>query len=114
MRFDLTDTQFEQIHALFPTKTETRGRKPIDHRQVINGIFYVLRTGVPWRDLPDRYGTWQRVYTQFRRWNQQGLWQQIHLALAKEADLEMCFVDSTTVVVHQQGLGAKGGKHFRK
>ncbi|MCS6267723.1 MAG: transposase [Vampirovibrio sp.] len=48
MRFDLTDTQFAQIYALFPTKTETRGRKPIDHRQVINGIFYLLRTGVPW------------------------------------------------------------------
>ncbi|MFM7468347.1 MAG: transposase, partial [Vampirovibrionales bacterium] len=65
MRFDLTDTQFERIQSLFPPKTETRGRKPIDIRQVLNGIFYVLRTGIPWRDLPARYGNWQRVYTQF-------------------------------------------------
>ena len=114
MRFDLTDTQFEQIQTLFPKKTETRGRKSIDFRQVLNGIFYVLRTGIPWRDLPPRYGTWQRVYTQFRRWNQQEVWQKIHVALAKEADLEHCFIDSTTVVVHQQGLGAKGGKNFKK
>jgi transposase len=56
----------------------------------------------------------QRVYTKFRRWNQQGLWQQIHLALAKEADLERCFVDSTTVVVHQQGAGCKMGQEFQE
>jgi len=114
MRFDLTETQFKKIYALFPQKMDNRGRKPIDLRQVLNGIFYVLRTGIPWRDLPERYGNWQRIYTQFRRWNEQGVWQHVHLALAKEAELEACFIDSTTVVVHQHGLGAKGGKIFRK
>jgi transposase len=114
MRFDLTDLQYEQIMSLFPQKTETRGRKPIDTRTVLNGIFYVLRTGIPWRDVPERYGNWQRVYSQFNRWNREGVWQHVHSALAKEADLEACFIDSTSVVVHQHGLGAKGGNTFRK
>jgi transposase len=67
MRFDLTDLQYEQILSLFPAKTEKRGRKPINTRTVLNGIFYVLRTGIPWRELSERYGNWQRVYSQFNR-----------------------------------------------
>jgi hypothetical protein len=56
MRFDLTDTQFEQIHALFPNGIETRGRKPIDIRQVINGIFYIL---IPILSLNDVFNIWE-------------------------------------------------------
>lgn len=110
MRFDLTDQQWERILDVFPKKTETRGRKTLNLRQTVNGIFYLLRTGIPWRDLPERYGSWRSVYTTFRRLSYAGIWDKIHQALSKDADLEQCFLDSTTCVVHQHGLGAKGGK----
>jgi transposase len=113
MRDELSQEVIERILALFPEKTETRGRKPINRVSTLRGILYVLRTGCPWRDLPECYGHWQSVYGQFNRWNQRQVWQQVHEALAKEADLEMCYLDSTTAVVHQQGLGAKGGKNSR-
>ncbi len=63
MRFDLTDSQWERILHVFPQKTETRGRKTLNLRQTVNGLFYLLRTGIPWRDLPERYGSWRSVYS---------------------------------------------------
>ena len=90
-----------------------RGRKTLKLRQTVNGIFYLLSTAIPWRDLPERYGSWRSVYTTFRRMSQAGIWDKIHQALSKDDDLEQCFIDSTTCVVHQHGLGAKGGSLFK-
>ncbi len=54
--------------------TGRTGRPTHDHRTILNGILWILRTGAPWRDLPDRYGAWQTVYSRFRRWRRAGLW----------------------------------------
>ncbi|MDE2063622.1 MAG: transposase, partial [Bradyrhizobium sp.] len=66
MRYDLTDFEWSVIEPLLPK--DRRGRKPINNRRVLNGIFWVLRTGAPWRDLPERYGPYTSAYNRFNRW----------------------------------------------
>lgn len=85
-RFELTDEQFEQIEDLLP-EVEGRGRRYEDHQKVVNGLFWILRTGAPWRDLPDRYGEWQTVYDRFRTWTEDGTLDRILDRLQKELDL---------------------------
>jgi transposase len=109
-RFELTDEQFEQIEDLLPT-VEGRGRPYEDHQTVINGLFWILRTGAPWRDLPDRYGDWETVYTRFRRWTKDGTLDQIldrlreDLDLEDEIDWEQFNVDGTTVLASRAAAG---------
>ena len=85
-RFELTDEQFEQIEDLLP-EVEGRGRPYEDHQKIVNGLFWILRTGAPWRDLPDRYGEWQTVYDRFRTWTEDGTLDRIIDRLQKELDL---------------------------
>ena len=91
------------------------GRKPLNHRLVLDGIFWIARTGSPWRDLPEEFGKWSSVYRQFRRWTLAGLWEQIMDALNESglvpATLQM--IDSTVVRAHHQAAGAKGGLRDR-
>ena len=91
------------------------GRKPTNHRLVLDGIFWIARTGSPWRDLAEEFGKWSSVYRQFRRWTLSGLWEDIleslnGSGLVRDA-LQM--VDSTVVRAHHQAAGAKGGLHDR-
>jgi transposase len=79
----------------------------------LNGILWVLRTGAPWRDLPERYGKWTTIYSRFQRWRKSGTWERmfakLQTALAREnnVDWEIHFLDSTTVRAHQHAAGAK-------
>ncbi|WP_415924724.1 transposase [Streptomyces sp. AK08-01B] len=85
-RGDLTDTQWERLAPLLPGGTKL-GRPPIwTRRQLIDGIRFRTRTGVPWRDVPERYGPWGRVYDLFRRWQRDGTWQNILAELQVRAD----------------------------
>ena len=65
-RYELTDKQFERIEPVLP-EVDGRGCPFKDHRQVLNGIFWILGSGALWRDLPDRYGSWKTVYDRFHR-----------------------------------------------
>jgi transposase len=82
---------------------------------VLNGIVWVLRTGAPWRDLPERYGPWQTVYSRFRRWREAGLWDRILRTLQAEAahddtlDGALTMIDGSSIRAHQQAAGAKKG-----
>ena len=82
---------------------------------MVNGIRWVLRTGAPWRDLPERYGSWHTVYSRFYRWQYAGHWERLLKALQEEADAqdqlgwEIHFVDSTIIRAHQHAAGAKKG-----
>lgn len=92
-----------------------RGRPPKDHRRVLDGVFWIARTGAPWRDLPPGFGTWFSVYRQFRRWTLSGLWE-LMLEALNEADgtldsLQM--IDSTVARAHQSAAGARGGLRAR-
>jgi transposase len=118
-RGDLTDAQWVRLQPLLPPqrygKGTTGGRPSSDHRRIINGILWILRTGAPWHDLPERYGKRSTVSTRFYRWKQQGVWDRIydavkaHADAAGEMDWEIHHVDATVVRAHQHAAGAKKG-----
>ena len=83
-RGDLTGRQWRKIEPLLPAQKPRTGRPGKDHRTIINGILWILRTGAPWRDLPERYGPWPTVASRFYRWRERGLWQQLVEVLREE------------------------------
>lgn len=96
----------------FITGIRGRGGRPAsNHRQVLDGIFWIARTGSQWRDLPDEFGKWSSVYRQFRRWTIAGLWDLILDALNESEALpgQVQMIDSTIIRAHHQAAGAKGG-----
>ena len=76
-RHELTDEQWEAVKPLVPYKPARTGRPPSDPRLMLSGIFWILGTGAPWRDLPERFGPWQTVYDHFRRWRASGVFARI-------------------------------------
>ena len=112
-RGDLTNEQWERLQPFLPPQKPRTGRPALDHRTILNGILWVLRTGAPWRDLPERYGKWTTVYSRFQRWRKAGVWDRILKdvqALVDQdgnVDWEIHFVDSTIVRAHQHAAGAK-------
>jgi putative transposase len=85
---DLTDAEWEVIRPLLPPDSQGRGRKPeVDKREILNGIFYQIRNGCVWSDLPKDLPAHQTVYKYFRRWQRKGVWQEIHDTLRREARL---------------------------
>src|SRR5215212_10097571 len=117
-RHELTDVAWARLRRLLPPRTAGGPRQ--DDRRIINGILWKLATGAPWRDLPERYGSWQTVYTRFRRWTVGGVWEQIFAAVQQQADGDgridwtVHFVDGTVVRAHQHAAGAKGGIRRRR
>jgi transposase len=114
-RHELTDEQWERLVGLLPPQKPATGRPALDHRTVVNGILWVLRTGAPWRDLPERYGKWRTVYSRFRRWREAGVWERALAAVQQDADQQgelewaVHFVDGSIVRAHQHAAGAKKG-----
>ena len=87
------------------------GRPASNHRLVLDGIFWIARTGAQWRDLPEEFGKWSSVYRQFRRWTLAGLWEMILDALNNSGVMpdQVQMIDSTVIRAHHQAAGAKGG-----
>ena len=109
-RFDLSDAEWAIIAALLPGADGDRnGRPRLDDRKVLNGIFFVLRTGTPWRDLPERYGPYTTVYNRFNRWARRGVWLKVFEALAAKSPQSMHLIDSSIVRAHQHAAGGKKG-----
>ncbi len=112
-REDLTNKQWEQLEPVLPPQKPHTGRPALDHRTVMNGILWVLRTGAPWRDLPERYGKWTTIYSRFQRWRKQGVWDRILSELQtirsrnKQIDWEIHLIDGSVVRAHQHAAGAK-------
>ncbi|WP_308296182.1 IS5 family transposase [Streptomyces sp. ISL-96] len=110
-RGDLTDEQWARLEPLLPSGKKP-GRPPIwTRRQLVNGIRWRTRTGTPWRDVPERYGPWDRVYDLFRRWQRDGTWKRIFTELQAQADAKDLItwdvsVDSTVCRAHQHAAGA--------
>lgn len=112
-RHRLSDEQWELISDLFPPPART-GRPPTDRRLVVDGIFWILRSGAPWRDLPEEeFGSWETIYGLFNAWNADGLFDKIlhRLQAAKidagEIDQRFWCVDGTTVRAHRCAGGAE-------
>src|SRR5258707_2199204 len=85
-RHELTDTQWAQLAPLLPPARPRTGRPNHDHRTILNGILWKLATGVPWRDVPARYGPWPTLYSRFRRWRLAGVWDRVFAAVQARAD----------------------------
>lgn len=106
-RFDLSDEEWAVIAPLLPKNV--RGPRRQDDRRVLNGIFYILRTGAPWRDLPERYGPRTTVYNRYVRWGERGVWKGIFDALAEEVEDSLLFIDASIVKAHRAASGSKRG-----
>jgi transposase len=101
MRYELSDYEWTAIKPMLPSKP--RGVRRVNDRRVLNGIFWVLRSGAPWRDLPETYGPRTTCYNRFVRWRRAGVWDQIMEALAAGHDAAVQMIDTSVVRVHQHG-----------
>src|SRR3974390_983941 len=106
-RFDLTDFEWSIIEPLLPNKP--RGVPRVDDRRVLNGIYWRLRTGSPWADIPERYGPPTTCYNRFVRWRKLGVWDRIFKAGSQAYDGELQMIDSSWTRVHQRGANGKRG-----
>ena len=107
-RYGLRDDQWERIKDLLPGRKETVGVTAKDNRLFVEAVIYRYRAGIPWRDLPERFGDWKNVHRRHSRWSQKGVWQRVFEHLCQDADNEYAMIDSTIVKAHQHSAGAKG------
>jgi transposase len=111
-RYGLRDDQWERIKDILPGREETVGVTAKDNRLFVDAVLYRYRAGIPWRDLPERFGDFRVVHTRFSRWAKSGVWEKLFKRLAVDADNEYALIDSTIVRAHQHSAGArkKGAK----
>ncbi len=103
-RYALREDQWEKIKL--PGKEEDPGRTAKDNRLFVEAVLYRYRSGIPWRDLPERFGDFRAVHIRFSRWNQKGIWEKIFKILSEDSDNEYAMIDSTIVRAHQHSAGA--------
>ena len=106
-RYALRDDQWERICGLLPGREGHRGVTASDNRLFVEAVLYRFRAGIPWRDLPERFGDWKNVHRRFSRWAEAGVWERVFTHLAVDADNEYAMIDSTIVRAHQHSAGAQ-------
>jgi transposase len=106
-RYGLRDDQWERIEGLLPGRKGTEGRPAKDNRLFVEAVLYRYRAGIPWRDLPERFGDFRVVHTRLTRWAKRGVWKDIFEHLASDADNEYAAIDATIVRAHQHSAGAR-------
>jgi|HubBroStandDraft_5_1064220.scaffolds.fasta_scaffold67055_2 transposase len=103
-RHELTDEQWSRIENLLPGRPGQHGGVADDNRNFVNAVWYVAKTGIPWRDLPERFGKWDTTYHRFNEWCKKGVWQRVLLAV-QDPDLEWLLLDSTVIRAHPHAAG---------
>src|SRR5437588_10736790 len=106
-RYALRDDQWERIKNLLPGREGHVGVTAADNRRFVEAVLYRYRAGIPWRDLPERFGDWDNVHRRFTRWAESGVWERVFQQLAAGADNEYAMIDSNIVRAHQHSAGAK-------
>ena len=105
-RFELSDEQWQRVEGLLPGQPGSPGRSGDNNRLFLEAVLWIVRTGAPWRDLPERFGDWNSVFQRFNRWAKKGVWQQVFDAL-QESDLEWVMLDATVIRAHVHAAGAR-------
>ena len=113
-RLVLSDEQWGRISGRIIGRPDQRGSTGRDNRMFVEGVLWIVRTGSPWRDLPEAFGEWNSVFRRFSRWSRKGVWQRIFAAMSDDHDFESLIIDSTIVRAHQHASGAKGGLKIRQ
>lgn len=106
-RYALRDDQWERIRELLPGQEGWVGGTSPDNRLFVEAVLYRYRAGIPWRDLPERFGDYRSVHKRHSRWSRSGVWGRVFKALAEDADNEWAMIDSTIVRAHQHSAGAQ-------
>ena len=105
-RYSMRDDQWARIQDLLPGRVGHVGVTAKDNRLFVEAVLYRYRTGIPWRDLPERFGCGIKVQTRFSRWAKAGVWERVFQHLAVDADNEYAMIDATIVRAHQHAAGA--------
>lgn len=108
-RYALRDDPWDRIRDLLPGRAGHVGVTAKDNRLFVEAMLYRYRAGIPWRDLPERFGDFRVIHLRHSRWSRSGVWQKVFDALSKDADNEYAMIDSTIVRAHQHSGGAKRG-----
>lgn len=108
-RHDISDKTWELIEPHLPGRKGSWGGQAKDNRQFINAVFWILRTGAPWRDLPPDYGDWKNTHRRFCRWRDARIWEKLLEKFVHEPDFEWLMIDASHIKVHPHASGAEGG-----
>ena len=108
-RHDISNTAWVLIEPYMLGQRGQWGGIADDNRRFVNAVFWILRTGAPWRDLPSEYGNWNSVAKRFRRWVENGLWENILEKIIDDPDYEWLMIDASHIKVHPHAAGAVGG-----
>lgn len=108
-RHDISDRVWNLLEPHLPGRPGSWGGVAQDNRLFINAVFWILRTGSPWRDLPPDYGDWKNTHRRFCRWRDKGLWEKLLEILIEDPDYEWLIIDASHLKVHPDAAGAKGG-----
>jgi transposase len=112
-RFGVRDAVWAKIAPLLPGKASDSGATAKDNRLFLEAVLWRVRTGLPWRDLPEGFGKWNSVFQRFRRWVRAEVFDRIFERVSDEPDFEYALIDGTIVTAHQKASGAKGGLKIR-
>jgi transposase len=113
-RHEISDADWERIKDLLPPENTGEGRPSRSNRQMLNGMLWRAKTGSPWRDLPERYGPWKTVYSRYRLWSDDDVFQRLFESFTDDADMQEISIDSTSCKAHQHAAGAKKGLKMPK
>ena len=108
-RFVVTDEVWFRLEPLLPGKVTDKGVTARDNRLFLEAVLWRVRTGSPWRDLPEAFGNWNSQFRRFRRWAEAGIFESLFKAMSDVPDFEYALIDGTIVSAHQKASGAKGG-----
>ena len=112
-RFVVSDHLWVKLEPQLPGKASDSGATAKDNRLFFEAVYWRVRTGSPWRDLPPEFGNWNSQFRRFRRWAETGVFERLFNAMRDDPDLEYALIDGTIVSVHQKATGAKGGLKLR-
>ncbi len=113
-RHDISDKTWNLLEPLLPGRQGGWGRVAKDNRLFINAVFWILRTGAPWRDLPPDYGDWKNTHRRFCRLRDKGIWEKLLEQLVIDPDYEWLIIDASHIKVHPHAAGAIGGNQEMK